>query len=182
MLQRGTKEGVHIQGQTRPSGPHAPPRVSNDVHPGVGCGPDQPLCGLLGVLAQGHVGRGDDDVQFRQDLVGIIQGAIGENVHFRTVQDEDAVSPLSTHLFHFFPLFPQSFHTQAIGHMLGRGMVGDGDDPKASFPGGGHQVAKVQRTIAPAGMGVQIGFPRVPREKRGEGALARGFDFAPTLP
>ena len=50
---------------------------------------EQAVGGLVGVLRQGEMGAGDDVVQFRQDLVFIVELAVGEDVDLGAGQQRD---------------------------------------------------------------------------------------------
>ena len=46
--------------------------------------------GGFGFLREGGVGGGDDPVEFGQDVVFVVEGAVGEDVDFAAGEDEHA--------------------------------------------------------------------------------------------
>ncbi len=75
-----------------------------------------------------EVQRGQHQVERGQELVRIIQRAVGLDLHFGGVQDADAVAELALGLLDLGLLFGMALHAQAVGHSQADRMVGEGDD------------------------------------------------------
>ena len=79
--------------------------MTDDVHVRVADGVDDALRDLLARLPQAGVQRGDHQVQACQKFIGVIERAIGFDLHLAGVQDEDAVAELLLDLLDLFGLF-----------------------------------------------------------------------------
>ena len=64
--------------------------MAEHVHQGMANRGEQAGGGGLRVLAQGGVGRGDDEVERGQDLVVVVEAAVGEDVDLGAGQEPDA--------------------------------------------------------------------------------------------
>ena len=99
-LQRGVALGsggdqrVDVRRQTLATIDHASSRMANDVHQRMADRTQHSRGGCLGLLLELAMRRGDDDVEFRQQVILIIERAIRQNVHFAARQYIHALVPL----------------------------------------------------------------------------------------
>ena len=73
------------------------------------------------------MGRGNDDVEFGQDVVLKIQAAVGEDVHLAAGEQLDPLDFIGG-LVDLLHVLEQSFGGQAVGDDLALGVVGDGEE------------------------------------------------------
>ena len=74
---------------TQATAEDAPARMTNDVDRGVMDGAQDTLGGNRRCLAQIDVRRGDDDVEFVQDLVGQSERTIDQDVDLDSMQEAE---------------------------------------------------------------------------------------------
>ena len=90
-MARGGEDHLgHVRLEPAARGDDAAGGVADDADIGIGCGADEAGGGGIGFLRQGGMGRGDDPVELCQEIIFIIQRAIGEDVDFAAGEDQDA--------------------------------------------------------------------------------------------
>ena len=152
---RRAEDFRHID-RVRPPPPQLPPRgVAEHVHERVLHGPDD----AIGHARRGHVEDGvdrrEDHVQFGQDFVVEVQGAVGQDVHFAATQDAD-VGMVFLDARDLGGLRPERRSIHAGDHPGRGGVVGDRDvlvPPLRSRP---HHAPNRGGSVAPGRVHVEV--------------------------
>ncbi len=174
----GIEHSLHIQIRAFPFLDQASCRMTDDVHVRVADGVDDTLGDPLPRLPQAGVQRGDHQIEARQKLVGVIQRAIGFDLHLAGVQDENAIPKLLLNLFDLFGLFLVPLHAQAACHAQADRMIGNGNDLHAAFRGSPRHLQHGELPVAPGGVHLQVCLHILFLDQPGELVRFCGLDLA----
>src|SRR4030095_11941473 len=72
----------------------------------------------------------DDDIELREDLVRVVEPAVGGDVGPRTPEDPERAALLDRR--DLIPLLPEALDRQAAGVARACGVIGDGEEHPAS--------------------------------------------------
>jgi len=97
--------------------------VAQHVHLGIAHGPEDPLRHLLLGHLEAGVDRGDDEVQLGQDLPGVVQRPVLENVHLGAAQNRYAL--LLGHLARLLHRVQEVPRGRAVGDAQGGAVIGE---------------------------------------------------------
>ena len=123
-------------------------------------------------LIEDGVDAGDDDVHLREDVVGEIEVAFGEDVDFDSGEDRDAVDFL-VGFANALDVFDGALVVEAVGEGQVLGVVGDGHVLIAArFRGLGHFFDGVP-AVGFDGVHVHVALQVLLRDQRGQGMLLR---------
>ena len=128
-----------------------PDRTDMRVLDGIDDTLRDPVAGLVLAVVDG----GDDPVGFLEHVVGQVHRAVFQNVHFDALEDRDPIH-LGGQLVDGFPMLPQTFGVEPLGHGDALGVIGDGDVGVAALLGGGDHFCQRGPAIGRRRVHVQV--------------------------
>ena len=158
--------GIQVHGAFLALAKNAARWVANDVNVGVVQGVHHTPGDLRPILAQRSVHRGHDKVEFGQDLVGKIEAAVGLDLQFATLKQENPI-PSAVQGIDLGPLGAQPLDRQAIGDAQALGVVGDNQVAIAPLLRRLGHLCQGTGAIAPVGVGMQVATNIVPFDQPG---------------
>lgn len=181
MLDGGSEDGFEVELNGIAAFEETSLGVADDGDGRMGNGADH--AGGLGFAGEVEMGvdGADDDIELLQRGVGLVEGAVFEDVDLLATEDGEAGEG-GVGGGDFFGLLGETVGVQTVGHGEAGGMVGDGDVVVAEDLGGAGHFQDGGFAVRPGGVAMEIaadvgGFDEV-RER----AIGGGGDFATVFP
>jgi hypothetical protein len=122
--------------------------------------------------------RSQHQVEARQKVIGIIERAVGFDLHFRGVQNKDLIAKLLLDLLDLRGLLLVLFDAQSACDAEADRMVGERDDLDAALCRGARHLQHGQFPVAPRGMHLQVRFDVFDLDQLREFICLRGLHLA----
>ena len=156
VLAGGLDEGAQVGAQAFAAVDHPPGGVPEDVNERVLDRGNEAPRGRLRVLAEGGVRRGDDDIQLGEEIVVVVEPAVGEDVHLRAGEDGDAAGR-TVGLAHGLDVLAETLRREPVGLHAGPGVIGHRDGVEAAGSGLLGEPFDREPPVGGEGVGVQLG-------------------------
>src|SRR5258706_3077509 len=140
--------------------------------------------GVFGLIrGKARVKAGDDDIEFREQIVVEIQFVL-KNVHLGAGEEAEInafIGKAPVDFFYLPDLLADAGGLEAVGLKGGFGMIGDGPVIAAEFDHVGGNLLERVAAVAPVGMVVEGAAQIGPLDEARDSALFRGGEFALVL-
>ncbi len=155
LLCRGV-EGVHVGREAGAAVDEAAGGVAEDVDERVPDGAEEAAGGALGVLRQGDVCGGDDDVELGEQFVVVVEVAVVEDVDLAAGEDGDVLVLFRGGADGLDVVF-EAVGGEAVGDDAAFAVVGDGDGVHAAALGFFGEFVDGEAAVGGGGVGVEVG-------------------------